>query len=324
MCIKLLANLSLKEWIFLRKNNIYYEFIKKLETLIPSEQIFLNDSLAKYTTFRIGGPADCLLQPASTAEVAQAITLANHYEIPVTVLGNGSNVLVLDQGIRGLVIRFGDNMSKVWHEKNHIIAGSGAMLADVSRYAADHGLKGMEFAIGIPGSIGGAVYMNAGAYQGEMGCVVSAVTAVCPSGTIRRFDHAESGFAYRHSSFQDNKCLICEVELELELGMYRHIVQQMDEYTVRRETKQPLEMPSAGSTFKRPAGNYAGTLIEQAGLKGLRVGGAEVSQKHAGFIINAGGATAQDVLTLICEVQRKVFAHSGIHLEPEVRVLGDA
>jgi UDP-N-acetylmuramate dehydrogenase len=197
------------------------------------------------------------------------------------------------------------------------------MLADVSRYAAQHGLGGMEFAIGIPGSIGGAVFMNAGAYSGEMCQVVTGVLGVLEDGSIQRFKEADIAFGYRHSAFQGNGCIICEVELNLQLQEKPTIEDKMNEYTMKRETKQPLEMPSAGSTFKRPPGNFAGTLIEQAGLKGFTVGGAQVSTKHAGFVVNAGGATAQDVLQLIKEVQSHVYEHSGVMLEPEVRIVGE-
>jgi UDP-N-acetylmuramate dehydrogenase len=204
-----------------------------------------------------------------------------------------------------------------------VVAGAGASLGDVSRYAARHGLTGLEFAVGIPGSIGGAVFMNAGAYDGEIGQVVSAATAVCPGSRMVRFSHAELQFGYRHSVFQDNGCIVCEVELSLGNGENNVIQERMGDFTRRREAKQPVEMPSAGSTFKRPPGYFAGTLIEEADLKGLRIGGAQVSEKHAGFIINAGGATAADVLALIGEVQRRVQEKFGVRLQPEVRIIGE-
>lgn len=299
------------------------EFILKLRKTIKPDRLFLCEPMAEHTTFRIGGPADYLILPGSISEVTSALTLAQQYSIPVTVIGNGSNMLVLDKGIRGMVLKFGRNMSDIRLQGDKVLVGSGAILGDVSRFAAGKHLKGMEFAVGIPGSIGGAVFMNAGAYDGEMSHVISAVSAVCLDGTLRRFSHAQLDFGYRHSIFQDNHCIICDVELKLQAGQMQEIEDKMSEYTKKRESRQPVEMPSAGSTFKRPAGYFAGTLIEQAGLKGLKIGGAQVSEKHAGFIINAGGATAQDVLSLIQEVQRRVYEYAGVKLHPEVRVLGE-
>jgi UDP-N-acetylmuramate dehydrogenase len=304
----------------LQKNE---DFLINLKKIIPSERLLLDEPLANHTTFRIGGPADYFVLPASIGEITEVLKLTKQYEIPVTVLGNGSNVLVLDSGIRGLVIKFGRNMAYIRHDGHRIFAGAGALLSDVSRYAAKHGLTGMEFAIGIPGSIGGSVFMNAGAYEGEMSNIVLSVTAVCQDGSVKRFEKRELEFSYRHSVFHENHCTICEVELQFQNGEHGLIRSKMGDFTTKRETKQPLEVPSAGSTFKRPPGYFAGTLIEQTGLKGLTVGGAQVSPKHAGFIINAGGATAQDVLSLIKEVQRRVYEKHGVMLYPEVRTLGE-
>ncbi|MBC8014449.1 MAG: UDP-N-acetylmuramate dehydrogenase [Sporomusaceae bacterium] len=304
-------------------NNKQDEVLTKLQNVIPSTRLLVDEPLSRHTTFKIGGPADYLVLPDSIAEVSGVMAIVKQYNIPVTVLGNGSNILVLDKGIKGLVLKFGCEMSYIRHSEATILAGAGAMLADVCIYGAKHGLGGMEFAIGIPGSVGGAVFMNAGAYSGEMCQVVAAVSGVCADGSVKRFAESEIEFGYRHSAFHDNGCIICEVELNLIKKEKPTIEQKMYEYQVKRETKQPLEMPSAGSTFKRPPGHFAGTLIEQAGLKGLTVGGAQVSVKHAGFIINAGGATAQDVLTLIKEVQRQVYEHSGVALQPEVRIVGE-
>lgn len=299
------------------------DLLIRLEGVISKKRLLVDEPLSLHTTFKIGGPADYLILPKTLEETSRVMVIAEEYKIPVTILGNGSNILILDKGIRGLVIKFGRDMSYIKHCGARISAGAGAMLGDVSSYAAKHGLSGMEFAIGIPGSIGGAVFMNAGAYCGEMCQVVTAVSGVCTDGSVRRFSESEISFGYRHSAFQDNHCVICEVELQLKQEEPPTIEQKMNEYTVKRETKQPLEMPSAGSTFKRPPGHFAGTLIEEAGLKGFSVGGAQVSNKHAGFIINAGGATAQDVLELIKEVQRRVYEHSGVMLQPEVRTYGE-
>lgn len=299
------------------------EFLSKIKKIIPCERLLLDEPLANHTTFRIGGPADYFVLPSSIAEITELLKLAKEHKIAVTVLGNGSNVLVLDSGIRGLVLKFGSEMGYIRHEGHHVFAGAGALLRDVSRYAAELGLSGMEFAVGIPGSIGGSVFMNAGAYEGEMSHIVVSVTAVCEDGTIQRFDKEQLQFSYRHSIFHENHCTICEVELAFQNGEHTLIRSKMGDFTNKRETKQPLEVPSAGSTFKRPPGHFAGTLIEQTGLKGLTIGGAQVSPKHAGFIINAGGATAQDVLNLIKEVQRRVHDKHGIMLYPEVRTLGE-
>jgi len=307
----------------LLKNDWSNDFITKLGLIIPEHRLLINEPMSRHTTFKIGGPADFLAMPATIAEVAAILDIAKEYKVPVVTFGNGSNVLVLDKGIRGIVLKFGRDMGYIRHKDSTIIAGAGAMLASVSRYAADNKLTGMEFAVGIPGSVGGAVFMNAGAYEGEMSCVVSAVACVCENGKIRRFSNEDSKFSYRHSVFQDNGCTICEVELTLEEGEPDIIRSKMTEYINRRQTKQPVELPSAGSTFKRPPGYYAGTLIDQAGLKGLTVGGAQVSTKHAGFIVNTGGATANDVLTLIKEVQSRVHDIYGIDLQPEVRILGE-
>ncbi|MDD4601525.1 UDP-N-acetylenolpyruvoylglucosamine reductase [bioreactor metagenome] len=308
----------------MRKHEWPEEFSKKLRIVIPGHRLLVDELMSRHTTFKIGGPADFLAMPASIAEVAAILDLAKEYKVPVFTFGNGSNLLVLDRGIRGIALKFGKDMGFIKHKGTTIIAGAGSMLASVSKYAADNKFTGMEFAVGIPGSIGGAIFMNAGAYDGEMSCVVSAVSCVCENGNIRRFSKEESKFTYRHSAFQDNGCTICEVELLLEEGDPAAIRSKMAEYIKRRQTKQPVEMPSAGSTFKRPPGYYAGTLIDQAGLKGLTVGGAQVSTKHAGFIVNAGGATANDVLTLIKEVQLRVHDAYGVDLQPEVRILGEA
>ncbi|MDR3590705.1 MAG: UDP-N-acetylmuramate dehydrogenase [Negativicutes bacterium] len=303
--------------------NVKNEFLTKLQTIVAAPRLLVNEPMARHTTFQIGGPADVLVLPSSAQEVAAVWKTAVDFGVPVIALGNGSNVLVLDGGIRGLVLKMGETMSHIRQVGTTVIAGSGAVLGDVARFAARSGLTGLEFAVGIPGSIGGAVFMNAGAYDGEIGNLVAAVTAVCPQSRLKRFTHTEIRFSYRHSIFQDNGCIICEVELCLKEGENGAIEHKMGDYTCRREAKQPIEMPSAGSTFKRPPGFFAGTLIEETGLKGLRIGGAQVSHKHAGFIINVGGAKAADVLALIGEIQRRVFEKFNVRLQPEVQILGE-
>lgn len=305
----------------MNKKTAFYETLLKV---IPDhERVMSDEPMANHTTFRIGGPADILVLPASVEEITAVLQLAREAAIPITVLGRGSNVLVSDKGIRGVVLRLGKHLSHIRHEGATLYAGAGASLGDVSRYAAKLSLTGLEFAIGIPGTIGGAVYMNAGAYEGEMRQVVTAVTAICPDCGLKRYTGEELDFGYRHSAFSDNGCLICEVEVSLKPGDEPTIRSKMDDCTFRRNSKQPVELPSAGSVFKRPPGYYAGTLIEQTGLKGLTIGGAQVSSKHAGFIVNIGGATASDVLALIREVQQRVYEKFQVKLEPEVRQIGE-
>ncbi|MBP2649722.1 MAG: UDP-N-acetylenolpyruvoylglucosamine reductase [Firmicutes bacterium] len=305
------------------KNVTNDDLLEKLQIAIDPKRLFVNEPMAKHTTFKIGGPADFLVFPASVDEVAAVFKIAKEYGVPVMALGNGSNILVRDKGIRAIVVKFSEALGEIRQDGQTIIAGAGATLTDVSRFAAKCGFTGMEFAIGIPGSIGGAVFMNAGAYDGEMSRVVSAVTAVRQDGRIERFEGEAIQFGYRNSVFQQNSSIVCEVEMSLISGNAEAVKAKMSEYTVSREAKQPLEMPSAGSTFKRPPGYYAGTLIEQSGLKGYSVGGAQVSEKHAGFVINAGNATAADVLALISEIQRRVFEKFGVELHPEVRIIGE-
>ena len=299
------------------------KFEEGLLKILQPSQILKQEAMALHTTFRIGGPADYFLLPSSVEEVASVIALAKETDMPILCLGNGSNLLVRDGGIRGSVLHFGKEMSDIRQEGNTLIVGAGCMLKDIAAAAAEAKLAGFEYFVGIPGSIGGAVFMNAGAYGGEIESVVSAVTAVCPNGQIRRYTREELEFGYRHSTFQENGCAICEVEITLTDGEEAVIQEKLDDLTERRESRQPLDMPSAGSTFKRPVGYFAGTLIDQTGLKGLRVGGAEVSKKHAGFVVNAGGATAKDVVGLIQEVQRRVYEAHGVRLEPEVKMIGE-
>lgn len=300
-------------------------FIQKCQAFIEPNRFRLDEPMKLHTTFKIGGPADCLIFPASMEETEKVLALVNEYKLPLTILGNGSNVLVQDKGIRGVVVKFARPMAKICHEGTRIIAGAGALLKDVSEAAAQNGLTGLEFACGIPGSIGGAIFMNAGAYDGEMKNVADTVRTVDRTGKIHTYSRDELDLGYRHSRFQDNGEAIVEVELQLEPGDSEAIRAKMADFTERRESKQPLEMPSAGSTFKRPKGYFAGTLIQETGLKGLQVGGAQVSTKHAGFVVNAtGDATAADVRGLIHEVQQRVYAKHGVMLHPEVRIIGEA
>ncbi|HCB92720.1 MAG TPA: UDP-N-acetylmuramate dehydrogenase [Selenomonas sp.] len=297
--------------------------VAELRKFLTPEQLLLEEPMSSHTTFRIGGPADYLIFPSSLPQLRQIFQLLRAYEVPFLVLGNGSNVLVRDKGIRGAVIKFNQYFSKIRQEGSTLIVESGALLKDVSYFAAEAGLAGLEFAVGIPGSIGGAVFMNAGAYDGEMKNVVSKVRSVSPAGSFSELAVEDLELGYRRSIFHYTGQIICEVELSLTMGNPEEIRAKMNDLTTRRESKQPLEMPSAGSTFKRPKGYFAGTLIDQTGLKGLRVGDAMVSTKHAGFVVNAGHATAADVLALIEEVKKCVYAAHGVKLYPEVRIIGE-
>lgn len=293
-----------------------------LETL-PSTRVREEEYLRHHTTFKIGGPADLFVEPTTMAELSFALRTIHEFDVPGTIIGCGSNILVKDGGIRGAVVSV-RHMTQIMDCNDNVLCiGSGYMLKDASEFAWENGLTGLEFAIGIPGTLGGAVFMNAGAYDGEMSHVVTAVRAVDFQGNIKEYDASHLDFGYRHSVFHDNHEVIGEVIMTLKPGDKNVIKARMDELTEKRESKQPLEFASAGSTFKRPPGYFAGTLIEQTGLKGLSVGDAQVSHKHAGFVINTGSASAKDVLDLIAEVQRRVYDQHGVHLEPEVRMIGE-
>ncbi len=280
-----------------------------------------NAEMSQYTTLRLGGPADWLAFPRSREEIAAMYAEAGDAGIPVTIIGHGSNLLVLDGGIRGLVIRVEKNMREIRVEGNRIIAQAGAMLGTVARMAAEAGLAGLEFASGIPGTVGGGVTMNAGAYDGEMAQVVTRVDGVEPDGTPVSLSNGEMAFGYRTSAVKDRNFVVTEVTFELTEGNREEIFARMSDLNARRAEKQPLDVPSAGSTFKRPEGYFAAALIDQCGLKGYSVGGAMVSMKHAGFLINQGTSSA-DYLALMRKVQSIVLERANVHLEPEIRVLG--
>lgn len=295
----------------------------RLAEKIPAARIKLNEPMKDYTSFKIGGPADILTFPASLEEVHFVVVTCRQFAVPVTVIGRGSNLLVRDKGIRGVVIKMDENLAYMKREASRIIAGAGAFLKDLSEQAAVWGLAGFEFAVGIPGTLGGAIVMNAGAYTGEMKDVVCRVTTVDKEGNIHIFTGDKLTFGYRTSPFQTREYIIAEAELCLKPDEPAVILARLQDLTRQRESRQPLEFPSAGSTFRRPPGYYAGTLIDQTGLKGLRHGGAQVSDKHAGFIVNTGDATANDVLALIKEVQHRVQEKFGVELHPEVQVIGE-
>lgn len=299
--------------------NIY----DKVVDIVGEENVHTDEPMSRHTTFRIGGNADYFVKPGNADEVAAVIAVCREYNIPYFILGNGSNLLVSDDGYRGMIINIMDNMDSVTVDGRIITAQAGAMLVRVSVMARDNALTGLEFASGIPGTIGGAVYMNAGAYGGEMKNVVKTVRAIDEYGRIYELDSEKMDFSYRHSIVEERKLIVLEVTLELEHGSREAIDNRMKELAEARRSKQPLEYPSAGSTFKRPEGYFAGKLIMDAGLRGYSVGGAQVAEKHCGFVINKGGATASDVVELIRDVQHDVDDKFGVTLEPEVKMLGE-
>ena len=288
-----------------------------------TKEIKVNELMSKHTTFRIGGPADYLATPTNVDELLALINVAKENELPITLIGNGSNLLVRDKGIRGLVIKIANQMAGESIEGNVLTFDAGISLALASHKAAKLGLTGMEFASGIPGTIGGAAYMNAGAYDGEMKNIIKSVRILKEDGTIEELSNEDMQFGYRKSVIQGTKDIVVSVTVELAPGEQEAIYAKMADFNERRTSKQPLDKPSAGSTFKRPPGYFAGTLIDQAGLKGYTVGGAQVSEKHAGFVINIGDATCADVLQLIKDVQDKIMEINGVKLETEVLVLGE-
>lgn len=282
-----------------------------------------NASMSKYTSFKAGGKADLLITPDSISSLREIIAFCKANAIHYFILGNGSNVLVRDSGIDGAVIRLGAKLSKIaLKDENTIIAEAGASLKSICMFALEHSLTGLEFAYGIPGTLGGAVYMNAGAYGGEMKDVLYSVSHIDSEGNFGAFTKDELDLSYRHSVYSENGFTVTSAEIVLQKGNYDDIKAKMNELMSKRKEKQPIEFPSAGSTFKRPEGYFAGKLIEECGLKGKAIGGAEVSTKHAGFIINKNKATATDILDLIKFVQDTVFEKHGVHLEPEVKIIG--
>ncbi|HBB47918.1 MAG TPA: UDP-N-acetylenolpyruvoylglucosamine reductase [Blautia sp.] len=291
--------------------------------LLGEDRVFTEEAMSQHTTFKIGGPADYFLMPDKGEDVGRVIKICKEKEIPYFILGNGSNLLVGDGGYRGAVIQIYRNMSSVTVEGNEIRAQAGALLSAVAAAAKNASLTGFEFAGGIPGTIGGAVVMNAGAYGGEMKDVLTEVTVMNAEGDIFTLPTEELELGYRTSIIKTAGYIVLEAKIRLKEGDLEVIRETMKDLTIRRTTKQPLEYPSAGSTFKRPEGYFAGKLIMDSGLAGYQVGGAQVSEKHCGFVINAGGATARDVRTLMDNVRDIVYKKYGVALEPEVKFLGE-
>ena len=288
-----------------------------------SPQLIENESMSRHTTFKIGGDADMFVSVESVDELVALIRLAKAKNVKYTVIGNGSNLLVGDKGIRGLVIEIGQGLAGYEVRGNVIYAEAGILLKKLASVAAAESLSGLEEVSGVPGTLGGGIFMNAGAYGGELKDTVKKVTYIDCNGELHTIDASECDFGYRKSIFSSGDKYIVSAELELKKGDKDEILSEMADYTKRRREKQPISYPSAGSTFKRPEGYFAGTLIQDAGLKGYRCGGAEVSELHAGFVINCGNATAQDVIDVIEHTKETVLEKFGVELEPEVRFLGD-
>lgn len=300
-------------------NQLFYQ---ELLQSIPNLQIFVNEPMKKHTTFRIGGEADYLITP-DKEQLPVVLQLAKKHDVPVTVIGNGSNLLVSDRGVRGVVLEISKCMSEVTVDGNYIEAQAGALLSKVAAAAAEHGLSGLEFAAGIPGSIGGAVVMNAGAYGGELKDVLVSVSVLTPEGCLLTIPVEDMELSYRHSCVPEKRYIVLAARIALHPAAKEEIRAKMAELREKRVEKQPLEFASAGSTFKRPEGYFAGKLIMDAGLRGYRIGDAQVSEKHCGFVINRGNATATEVMQLVRDVQQRVREQFQVELEPEIKQIGE-
>lgn len=301
-------------------NTALFEFLK---SRLPEECIKRDEPMGLHTTFRVGGNADFFLEISSPKELADIIKYLKQTEHSYFILGNGSNLLVGDKGYDGVILHLGERFSGITVEKETITVQAGALLSTVAKTAAKHGLAGMEFASGIPGTIGGAVVMNAGAYDGEMKQIITMVTVMTDRGEILELDNETMEFGYRTSIIKNRPFIVLSARLDLKKGNIEEIQEKMDDFGNRRRSKQPLEYPSAGSTFKRPEGYFAGKLIMDAGFRGYRIGGAQVSEKHCGFIINVGNATAADISELMDEVIEKVKDKFDVTLEPEIIRIGN-
>ena len=301
-------------------NTSIYEYIEKI---IPKERVLFEEPMSRHTTFKIGGEAECMLLIEQEEELIKLIPYLNQIEQNYFILGNGSNLLVGDKGYRGIIIKLGEGLNRITVEENCIRAQAGALLSQVATKARDAGLSGLEFAAGIPGTVGGGVVMNAGDYDSEMQQITEAVKVMDKEGKILILDNDTMEFGYRTSIIKNRPFIVLEVILRMQPGIKEEIQETMDELMEKRRSKQPLGYPSAGSTFKRPEGYFAGKLIMEAGMRGYRIGGAQVSNKHCGFVVNMGNATAADVKEVIEEVQEKVKERFHVSLEPEVIFLGD-
>ena len=297
------------------------EFQSKITELLPQVTLRFFESMAKHTSFRIGGPAEVMAFPKNTEELAQLLKVSALLDCKTAILGAGTNVLAPDAGMNGLVICLKDALDGITLlEDNKLRVAAGVTMTKAAVFAANHGLSGLEFAHGIPGTVGGGVYMNAGAYGGEICQVCESVEVMSADGTVRTLSNREMGFSYRHSCLEETGEIVVSAVFALVPKAVEEIKEQMRLLMSKRSASQPLDLPSAGSAFKRPVGGYAAALIDQNGLKGFRVGGAAVSTKHAGFVVNMGDARAEDVKTLLTQVSDQVYSATGIRLEPEVRI----
>lgn len=297
------------------------EFQRKITALLPEIELKLSEPMSKHTSFRIGGGAEVMAFPKCKEELSRLLKTSALLDCKPAILGAGTNVLAPDEGIAGLVICLKDCLDGMEQlDETHIRVMAGVTMSRAAVFAANLGLSGLEFAHGIPGSVGGGVYMNAGAYGGEICQICDSVEVMDVSGNTRRLSNEEMGFSYRHSVLEDTTDIVISADFSLTRGSTEEIKARMKELIGKRSASQPLDLPSAGSAFKRPVGGYAAALIDQAGLKGYQVGGAAISTKHAGFAVNMGGATAEDVKTLLRQVSDKVFENSGIRIEPEIRI----
>ena len=299
------------------------DFYNQLINCIDKERVLLDEPMKQHTTFRVGGNADYFVIPQSAEEVKNIVALCKEADMPYYILGNGSNLLVGDKGYRGVIIQIYKEMNNIRIDGDKVIAQAGALLSRVGTATLEAELTGFEFAAGIPGTVGGAVFMNAGAYGGEMKDIIANATVLTQDGDIVTINKEDLELGYRTSVIAKKGYVVLEAEYQLQKGDKEAIRARMDELKVQRVTKQPLEYPSAGSTFKRPEGYFAGKLIQDAGLRGFQVGGAEVSEKHCGFVINKDQATAADIQELMRQVSDKVMQEFGVKLEPEVKTLGE-
>jgi UDP-N-acetylmuramate dehydrogenase len=302
--------------------NRYKDFCNKLYKILQSENVAVDEPMKNHTSFKVGGPVDILVTPESYDEIVKVIKLCNEENMTYYIIGRGSNLIVRDGGFRGMVIKL-TKLDKIKVEDERLIVQSGVDLCKVSEAALENSLKGFEFACGIPGTVGGAVTMNAGAYNGEISQVIESALVIDKNGKLITLNKEELELGYRMSAIQKYGYTVLEVTFKLVKGEYSSIKERIDDLTKKREDKQPLEYPSAGSTFKRPEGHYTGKLIEESKLKGFSIGGAQVSEKHAGFIINKGDATAKDILDLIAYIQNTIKVNFDVELHPEVRIIGE-
>lgn len=294
---------------------------KKLVEHLGEGKVLKNVPLKEHISFKVGGPCECMVFPSSAEDISTAVQVCKAESIPYYILGNGTNVIALDEGYKGVIIKMGKLLGEIFREGNCLRAQSGVLLSNLSKKAYEYSLTGLEFAGGIPGSVGGGIMMNAGAYGGELKNVVKTVTALSKDGEVYTMNVEDCEFEYRNSIFQKNGSIVLEAVFELEEGDQEEILAVMQDLSKKRTEKQPLNYPSAGSTFKRPEGHFAGKLIQDSGLKGICIGGAQVSELHAGFVINKGGASASDILELIELVKNTVYDKYQVMLHPEVRVI---